>query len=531
MDIYNLDKSNASVYKTTMFPIRRTRRAVISVGCAAVALSAIYALALSAEEAPLTTVENAAWWTANGGREFPSSLSYSDQLGIITTLNTHGPTDTHEHPFFSALGSNGRACITCHQPADGMSLSAQDIQARWAATNGKDPLFAAVDGSNCPSLAQDVRASHSLLLERGAFRIARPWPPIAADGNRIAPQFDIEVLHDPTGCNLSPLYGLHSKYPMVSVYRRPRPATSIKYLTAVGFTFEPKNGFPLPIDTETGQRMSGNLLADSRAGTLKLQILDAARTHLETKHDLSDSQVQRIIDFESHIFTAQSFHLVAGKLDDGGALGGPETLAQSKPGVLKSAKDLQWVEYSGWAAAATVPANGGDDPKRAFRESVARGAALFRERTFLVSDSAGINSMNFGNPTRDSCNFCHNMTRTGMDVAPGQVDLGTTNEPFADPAPDLPLFKLTCHEDAAPHPFLGRIVYSHDPGFALTTGRCVDIGKITIQSMRGLAARPPYFSNGSARTLRDVVEYYNRRYNIALTEQEKQDLTNLMGVL
>ena len=73
--------------------------------------------------------------------------------------------------------------------------------------------------------------------------------------------------------------------------------------------------------------------------------------------------------------------------------------------------------------------------------------------------------------------------------------------------------------------------YLSDRGFALSTGRCVDIGKITIQTMRGLAARPPYFSNGSAATLRDVVEYYNRRYNIALTEQEKQDLTNLMSVL
>jgi cytochrome c peroxidase len=52
-----------------------------------------------------------------------------------------------------------------------------------------------------------------------------------------------------------------------------------------------------------------------------------------------------------------------------------------------------------------------------------------------------------------------------------------------------------------------------------------------MQSMRGLAARAPYFSNGSARTLRDVVEFYNRRYNIGLTEQEKQDLTNLMSVL
>jgi cytochrome c peroxidase len=209
--------------------------------------------------------------------------------------------------------------------------------------------------------------------------------------------------------------------------------------------------------------------------------------------------------------------------------------------VLKSSKDIQWVEYAPWAATATATATtaanatinttGNADAQRLFRESVARGAAIFRERTFLISDSSGLNSMNFGNPTRDSCNFCHNMTRTGMDVAPGQVDLGTTNEPFADPAPDLPLFKLTCHAGETPHPFLGAVVYTHDPGFALTTGRCVDIGKITMQSMRGLAARAPYFSNGSARTLRDVVEFYNRRYNIALTEEEKQDLTNLMSVL
>jgi cytochrome c peroxidase len=116
-------------------------------------------------------------------------------------------------------------------------------------------------------------------------------------------------------------------------------------------------------------------------------------------------------------------------------------------------------------------------------------------------------------------------------VAPGQVDLGTTNEPFADPAPDLPLFKLTCKPQFPAHPFLGRVIFTHDPGFALTTGKCADIGKITMQSMRGLAARAPYFSNGSAQTLRAVVDYYERRYNIGLSEQDKVDLTNLLSVL
>jgi hypothetical protein len=36
------------------------------------------------------------------------------------------------------------------------------------------------------------------------------------------------------------------------------------------------------------------------------------------------------------------------------------------------------------------------------------------------------------------------MSYMGMDVAPGQVDLGTTNRPFADPMPNLPLFRVTC---------------------------------------------------------------------------------------
>jgi cytochrome c peroxidase len=167
---------------------------------------------------------------------------------------------------------------------------------------------------------------------------------------------------------------------------------------------------------------------------------------------------------------------------------------------------------------------------RAFRQSVARGARVFREKMFLITDSAGINSpIGFGNPVRNSCVFCHNMSQMGNDVAPGQVDLGTTTQPFADPAPHLPLFRITCTGE--PHPHYGPVIHTSDPGYALTTGRCADVGKITLQSMRGLAARAPYFSNGSAKDLRAVIDYYDRRYNIGYTEQEKQDLVNLMSAL
>ncbi len=472
------------------------------------------------------------WWSPGEARDFPASARFPNEHGMLSTirLTASGAATlgAAAHPFFTPLGNNGRACVTCHQPSDAMSLSVDTIRERWRSTEGKDPLFAPVDGANCPDAAPGDPASHSLLLERGLFRIFRPWPPRNAAGERLEPQFDIELVRDPTGCNKHPQYGLNSSEPMISVYRRPRPVANVKYLTAVGFPFEPKNGLPLPIDPESGQRMSGNLMADGRNGTLKIQAIEAALTHLQARRPPSAEQLQAIIDFENTIYSAQSHDRWGGELTAQGAEGGPHLLAQFAAGALQGGAEPIWSEFKAWLDAS----DGDATPEQIeFRRSVARGAKSFATKTFLVSDSAGITSMGFGNPVRNTCAFCHNMQRTGLDVAPGQVDLGTTNEPFADPAAHLPLFKLTCKPGYRPHPHLGRVVYTSDPGYALTTGRCTDIGKITIQQMRGLAGRAPYFSNGSARTLRDVVDFYDRRYNIGYTEQEKQDLVNLMSVL
>jgi cytochrome c peroxidase len=46
-----------------------------------------------------------------------------------------------------------------------------------------------------------------------------------------------------------------------------------------------------------------------------------------------------------------------------------------------------------------------------------------------------------------------------------------------------------------------------------------------------LAARAPYFHNGSARTLADVVTFYDQRFNIGFTEQEKKDLAAFLASL
>ena len=50
------------------------------------------------------------------------------------------------------------------------------------------------------------------------------------------------------------------------------------------------------------------------------------------------------------------------------------------------------------------------------------------------------------------------------------------------------------------------------------------IGKTKGPILRGLSGRAPYFHNGSARNLGEVVDFYETRFNIGLTAQERADL-------
>jgi hypothetical protein len=166
------------------------------------------------------------WIEPGKGVTLPAEFEFPDDRGELGIVNASGPVNTQGHPFFDPLGANGRACVTCHQPAYAMTISATAVRERWKATQGKDPLFAAVDGSNCPDLPQEKESSHSLLLDRGLIRLAIPWPPANAK-----PEFSVEMVNDPTGCNTSATYGLHGVHPAVSVFRRPRMAANLKYAT------------------------------------------------------------------------------------------------------------------------------------------------------------------------------------------------------------------------------------------------------------------------------------------------------------
>jgi cytochrome c peroxidase len=102
-------------------------------------------------------------------------------------------------------------------------LTAAGASETFIRTRGLDPLFAPVDGANCPNVRRDDPTSHSLLLKHGLFRIGIPLPANA--------QFTISVVQDPYGCAIlrDPKTGQQN----ISVYRRPIPTTNLSFLSDV----------------------------------------------------------------------------------------------------------------------------------------------------------------------------------------------------------------------------------------------------------------------------------------------------------
>ena len=76
-----------------------------------------------------------------------------------------------------------------------------------------------------------------------------------------------------------------------------------------------------------------------------------------------------------------------------------------------------------------------------------------------------------------------------------------------------------------------ELVETTDPGRAMVTGKWSDVGKFKGPVLRALAARPPYFHDGSAATLAEVVRFYDTRFQARFTAQEKADLIAFLQAL
>jgi len=75
------------------------------------------------------------------------------------------------------------------------------------------------------------------------------------------------------------------------------------------------------------------------------------------------------------------------------------------------------------------------------------------------------------------------------------------------------------------------MVQTTDPGRALITGKWNDIARFKGPILRALAARAPYFHNGMAKNLDEAVDFYDTRFEIGLSTDEKADLIAFLRTL
>jgi cytochrome c peroxidase len=237
-----------------------------------------------------------------------------------------------------------------------------------------------------------------------------------------------------------------------------------------------------------------------------------------------------MVAFENGIFSAQE--RLGPVQVSAGADGGAKFLSAQSPSTTVAAQ-LPVITFTEFDAYGTTAASTAAVDE--LRASIARGQAIFNTRAFTVNDASGFNGVGLPDSFQSSCSGCHAQVHGGESSFPAaQIGIGTGGDVpqlggnSLDPS--LPIFKITC-VSAVSSAYHGITTTTNDPGLALITGKCADVGKYTTASLRGLASRAPYFHDGSAATLLAVVNFYNTRFNIQLSAQDKQDLVNFLNAL
>ena len=130
----------------------------------------------------------------------------------------------------------------------------------------------------------------------------------------------------------------------------------------------------------------------------------------------------------------------------------------------------------------------------------------------------------FGKPSTlmGTCTSCHNTPNGGDHSVVAPLNIGVSDA--SRRTSDMPLYTLR-------NKTTGETVQTTDPGRALIDGKWSHIGRFKGPMLRNLAPRAPYFHNGFAADLDAVVDFYNTRFHIGFTAQEKSDLVAFLRSL
>ena len=480
-------------------------------------------------------------------------LPFPDDSGNVQSA-TADPTLNASNKFFDpSVGTNGQACVTCHQPAQGFTIHVSVIDNTFA-TSPTDPLFRPNDTANNPSTTTNTADDYSIFLNLGAARIGKtlPSPSIAnflvaaADANtdaKFAAPDHFPLTTDPQHPNVKTL----------SLFRRPLVNTNVHLDSAV--LWDGRDSITT-IATSQVPKAIQSLLTTSNGGNC----LGCPGTDPAVNLDIAN--------FMLGVFTDQVFDTAAGTDANGnctlphpGICGaGTNSAARAMAGVanllqlalgpnVPCTNPLQnpcvpnvpgYDLFDAWASLPQVGRNAG-------RASVVRGQQLFNTAVLNVpTDLQGLLG------TTAHCTSCHATRNIGNNPSPtffarvGTDSLDIINELLSNTSlssptlADLALYKQEVSQlpqyclrpksstSTAPCGSGPGDVVTTDPGRAMVSGDIGDVGKFKPPILRGLAARSPYFHAGTAQNIQMLIHFYNARFQIGLTEDEVNDLGSFL---
>jgi cytochrome c peroxidase len=431
----------------------------------------------------------------------PNPLLTPDSTGVLSTFSTSAGIDIN-NPFFQNLGSNGRTCNTCHISSSAWAITPADVQAKFNATQGIEPIFRTNDGSNCPSAdvstLQARRVAYSQLLSKALIRVSLQVPAGA--------EFQITSIEDPYNCP-------ETTSTTPAQYRRPLPAANLAFLSTIMW--------------DGRETVFGAIPKESIDLTQSLtnQGRDATTGHAQGIAPTAD-QLAQIVAFETGLYTTQANDQQAGALNASGATGGPQSL--SKQNFIVGINDSLGGDPTGATFNPQVFSlyTSWRNSPSPYRARVARGEDLFNTLPIPIIGVGGLNDALGKDVIMGTCTTCHDTPNAGNHSFSVPLAIGTTAYPAVSPLDisGLPVYSVRCIAT-------GKTVQVTDIGRAMISGKCADVGKLKGPILRGLAARAPYFHNGAAATLDDAVEFYNQRFHLSLTPQQKADFVAFLQTL
>jgi len=483
--------------------------------------------------------------------------------------------DLDVNPFFSEdFGTNGQDCATCHQPQLGWGTTPEFLRDQFSSTQpqGLAPQFRINDAAINPTVSeadlsseQARRAAYALSLDLGDARLAiRVIGPPTDD-------FTVTAASVPSNAQFGPL-------PVPAGQDPQQPCT----VQPAGACVATVSAFRRPLVT-TNMFFDSSVLWDGRQNlnppVLRAQVKGAVRT-LILGPTPSDSDADMVAHFMTGIFTAMITDNKAGDLcapgvpcrlgirSPTGALGGPTNLSLQKPctplvtGTCDPTPGFTlfnaWNNLGGTSDPCT-PSPAGVAPEIGAQLAIACGQKLFNTVDLHSPAFAPLTGSSTGH-----CDTCHTAANVGDNTSAAFfINLGLASPPeffiggptaagngttmnlpkFRDRTSRLPLYVLqstavtpTGQCSSSPVGLIDGCIKVTDPGRALISHHLVtngnlDAGAFKPPILRDLSPRAPFFHNGAAETLDDVVDFYNQLFDIRLTQRQHDSLVAFLQVL